>query len=93
MTLIACQPRDLDELALRLLDASAKMRALSKTAQQHELTKVKLHRGKLEEWLLHIELWLHRAEGQVQAAVHEQLGAQLANAAASEEPPRTKGRR
>ncbi|MBS0207841.1 MAG: hypothetical protein JSS27_02705 [Planctomycetes bacterium] len=93
MTLIICQPRELDELTLRLLDAAAQMRAVSRLAQEKRLTSLKLHRGKLEEWLTQIELWLHRAEGQVNTAVHEQRGAELAERSATTTAPRAKPRR
>ncbi len=96
MTLIPYRPHEIDALALRLFDAAARVRKLSLDARREQIDRVRFHSGKLDEWLKHIELWIHRADAQLTAAVYERRGAELAHAQPVEPeatPSRRKSRR
>lgn len=70
MTLVRCAPEDLNQMALRLLDVTARVRGLACLCGEEELGDVALHTKKAEEWLAKLEGWTLKvtSEFEVQAA-------------------------
>lgn len=74
MTRQAYDPDRLDTLALRLLDACARVRQLASSCRECELTDVRLHDRKAIQWIESLEDWLARCEGDVRRAVLKARG-------------------
>jgi hypothetical protein len=81
MTLAQYDPEGLDRLALRFLDLAATIRGMSRLAREHEIETIKIHAGKLAEWLWHLDHWSRDARGQLDKRVAslkaEKLAAEL----------------
>ncbi len=74
MTLERYDPERLDGLALRVLDVSARLRAMAQQSRNESLPPLDLHDHKALEWLEKLEEWLFRAEGALSRSLHKARG-------------------
>jgi hypothetical protein len=83
MTLQPYTPDRADQLALRLLDVSSRLRALAQRARDEGLELFQLHDKKALEWLGLLEEWSQRSMGDVDAAIRKEHGARRAREVAA----------
>lgn len=81
------QPYDadrLDQLALRLLDACARVRKIAKLCRDEELDGLSLHDRKVFEWLEKLDDWILRSEGEAARQAHRSQGRRQARASSTQ---------
>jgi hypothetical protein len=86
MTLTPFPPEALDELALRLLELAADVRAMANSSRENELEGFVLHGNKVHEWLANLDAWAVDAAGRLDSAVHRQKGVRKALSLTQGEP-------
>lgn len=74
MTLEPYTPQRIDQLALRVFDCAAALRAIATQARQEEVEPLDLHDKKALEYLARLEDWIHKAEGTLQVNVRRAQG-------------------
>lgn len=89
MTREPYHPDRLDELALRLLDVSAQLRAMARRSREEQLEAVAMHDKKALEWITRLEQWALKAAGDLELQVHRQSGQRKSQALRKleDEPP------
>jgi hypothetical protein len=83
MTLEAYDPDRLDQLALRMLDLCARVRAMARASRDEGLGKLDLHDRKAREHLDRFEEWLYKAEAELPRAIMRERGRRHAQKAQS----------
>lgn len=78
MTLERYRPADLDQLALRALDISARLRRMAQQAENSDIDAAELNAKKALEWLEKLERWTEKAEAGLQLQILRARGAALA---------------
>jgi len=81
------QPYDadrLDQLAMRLLDACARVRKIAKLCRDEELDGLSLHDRKVLEWLEKLDDWILRSEGEAARQAHRNQGRRQARASSTQ---------
>ena len=66
MTLQSYSADKFDDLATRLIEISGKFRELAKIQKQSGIKAISLNDRKLQEWMIHIEVWAQDAAGRQQ---------------------------
>ena len=79
MTLETYEPRELDALALRLLDVAGTVRRLAVRCRQEKFESMALNDRKALEWLGNVEAWASKAEADLELAILKRRGAQRAD--------------
>lgn len=77
MTLEPYNPDRIDQLALRVLDVCARLRAMAQTCREQQLPAIDLHDRKALEWLAKMEEWAVDAESAVFRAQGKQKAQSL----------------
>jgi hypothetical protein len=83
MTLEPYDSDRLDQLAMRVFDLAARLRAMAVLSRHEELPPQPLHDRKPLEWLEKLEDWLLRNEAELSHAVIKNQGARRAREARS----------
>jgi hypothetical protein len=83
MTRQSYSPDRLDQLALRVLDVSSRLRGMALRARNEPVDEFLLHDKKALEWLAHLEEWVQKSEADIELARLRQRGSRRAGEAAS----------
>ena len=78
MTLIPFPPERLDALALRVFDLAAVARNMANRIREEELDGFALHGQKIDEWLGHLEDWMHDGSAKLDTAMIRHRGVKRA---------------
>jgi len=78
MTLRRYEPRQLDELALRMLDSCSSLHRLAERCRENQIEDFRLNDKKAMEWLSNLELWIRRAEDELELREIKNRGVRLA---------------
>ena len=78
MTLQSYDAGGLDQIALRLLDVSCRLRQMAQRARDESLTDVQLNDKKALQWLDELENWSQKAAADVEHAAIRQRGSRRA---------------
>jgi hypothetical protein len=74
-------PDRLDQLALRVLDVSSRLRNMALRVRGESVDEFLLHDKKALEWLAHLEEWAQKSEADIELALLRQRGTRRAGEA------------
>jgi hypothetical protein len=83
MTLLKYQSRDLDDLALRVVDLASSLREMSKTCEENEILEIPMHSKKALDWLDNLEQWARKCQNDLAITVIKHRAARDAKRAAN----------
>ena len=69
MTLQTYDPRQVDELALRLLDLAANVRQMANRSRENGIAEFALHDKKALEWCAKLEQWAHKTRSDLEVRI------------------------
>ncbi|HEX4144600.1 MAG TPA: hypothetical protein VHY91_13930 [Pirellulales bacterium] len=85
MTRQAYTPDRLDQLALRVLDVSSRLRSMALRVRGEAIDEFLLHDKKALEWLAHLEEWAQKSDADIELALLRQRGTRRAGEAVARE--------
>jgi hypothetical protein len=71
MTLQPYGPDKLDHFALQLLDLATAVRQMANRCREHGVDDLVLHDKKAQEWRIHLDEWVHKAQVDVEMRIHQ----------------------
>ena len=69
MTLQTYDPRQVDQLALRLLDLAAIVRQVANQSREHGIADLAMHDKKALEWCTKLEQWAHKTRADLEVRI------------------------
>ena len=69
MTLQTYAPRQVDELALRLLDLAASVRQMASRSRENGIAEFALHDKKALEWCAKLKHWAHKTRSDLEVRI------------------------
>jgi len=69
MTLRAYDPKQLDQMALRILDLAATVRQMANRSREFGIVDFPLHDKKAQEWCAHLEQWALKTQADLEVKI------------------------
>ena len=69
MTLQPYDPKQLDDLALHLLDLAGIVRHMANRSREHGIADLPLHDKKALEWCAKLEQWAHKSRADLEVRI------------------------